>query len=62
MQQYDFKTLIRWMIVCQSKRLMLNLLFSNPNPKNLGVTRVADAVSALPLTTEFQVKPDRTGL
>ena len=24
--------------------------------------RVADAVSALPFTTEFQVKPGRTGL
>ena len=27
-----------------------------------GNTRNADAVSALPFTTEFQVKPDRTGL
>ena len=26
------------------------------------VARVADAVSALPFITEFQVKPDRTGM
>ena len=29
---------------------------------NIGGAQVADAVSALPFTTEFQVKPDQTEL
>ena len=42
-------------------------MFHSKNLQNVksrisGSTRVADAVSALPFTTEFQVKPGRTEL